>query len=297
MIKHISFLTFFLISFIGVSQCEVNTLQGPMIADPPGSYSCQVLNGDFIIDENLFDADSMDRTAFMNAITGELFETIVGIRIPTDTSFVYDLGSGPTLFENVEIISIGIASVVGIPMGFEWECVGGPETPDVCTWSGGDYGCIRFFSNGPVDAGLSGSGIQAYPLNVLLDVSASYELFGVPVPITLTVDDLLNYYVLVIEEGNVSSSGEIIDARDFSFIGTFPNPAKDYFTLQYGNDIPGEVDIKIYDILGNLVVCENYTSVLGYNEIIFDVSKLVSGVYTLSLSNNSESVIERIIIQ
>ena len=44
-------------------------------------------------------------------------------------------------------------------------------------------------------------------------------------------------------------------------------------------------------------MCKNYSSVLGYNEIIFDASKLVSGVYTLSLSNNSESVIERIIIQ
>ena len=298
MMKNISFLILFFLTVRLFSQCEVNTLQGPMIADPAESYSCQILNGDFITDQSLFNTDSMDRTALPNAIVGQLYSTSVGLRIPTDSSFVYELTPGdPQLFENVAIVSIGINSVEGIPMGFSWECVGGPETPTDCTWSGGDYGCIRFFSEGSVDAGLSGSGMQAYPLNVLLDVSAIYYIFSVPVPIELTIEDLLNYYVLVIEEDNTSSSGDILDAKQFGHLGNFPNPAGDYFTVQYGNDKPSKIDFKLYDILGNLVAFEVYHSTIGYNEITFDSTKLISGIYTYTLSNNLELITEHIIIK
>jgi hypothetical protein len=295
MIKNLFFLTFFMFSYIVFSQCDINEQQSSMIADPDGAYSMQIIEGEVSLAPLVEGYDTL--TAFPNALTGELYETVVGIRIPTDTSFVYDLGSGPQLFENVQINSIGINSVEGIPMGFSWECVGGPADPSICTWSGGDYGCIRFFSDGIVDAGLAGSGIQGYPLNVLLDVDASYELFGIPVPITLTVDDLLNYYVLVIEEGNNSSNGEILDVRNFAVIAGFPNPAIDNFIIQYGNDIVSEIDFRVYDMLGNLVFSKYYNSIIGYNEIVFDTSKLFSGIYTLTLSNNSELITERIIVK
>ena len=122
--------------------------------------------------------------------------------------------------------------------------------------------------------------------------------FGFPIVIdNLVVDDLLDYYVLVIEEGNTSSSGEILDAKQFGHLGHFPNPAGDYFTIQYGNDKPSKIDFKLYDILGNLVAFEVYHSTIGYNEITFDATKLISGIYTYTLSNNLELITEHIIIK
>ena len=295
MLKHLSFLLIFMLSSIVVSQCDMNENQGPMIADPDGSYTMQIIDGTVSLDPLVAGYDTL--TAFPNALSGGLYETVVGVRIPNDTSFVYDLGSGPQLFENVQINTIGINSVEGIPMGFSWECVGGPATPEVCTWEGGDYGCIRFFSEDVVDAGLAGAGTQAYPLNVLLDVDASYDLFGIPVPITLTVDDLLNYYVLVIEEGNNSSNNEILDARKFGVFSSFPNPASENCIIQYGNNIASEIDFRVYDMLGNLVFSKYYHSTVGYNEILFDSSKLLSGIYTFTLSNNTELITERIIVK
>ena len=263
-----------------------------MIANPADSYEMQLINGDISLEP--FDAAYDTLTALPHAIGGELYETVVGVRIPNDTSFVYDLGtgSGPQLFEDVQINTISISTISGLPMGFSWECVGGPSTPSSCEWTGGDYGCIRIHSTNTVDALLAG----AYPLNVILDVSAEYEVFGIPFPVDVTEDQLVNYFVLVIEDGN-NSSIEVLNANKCDFLGAFPNPAIDHFMIQYANDIVGDVNLKIHDVLGNLVVSNQYTSELGYNEIKFDINSLRSGIYTFSLSNGNEFLTERIIVK
>ena len=300
MMKQIFFLTIFFCSFIAFSQCEVNEDQAPFLADPVGSYNMQLINNEVSV---FLEAGYDTLTAFPNAIEGDLYEAVVGVRIPNDTSFVYELTPGePQLFENVQINSISINSVlisesttgaVDLPSGFSWDCVGGDGSSD-CIWAGGDYGCISFTFGGEVPSGFLG----AHRINVLLDVNASYELFpGVPVPIELTVDDLLNYYVLVIEESSSNTAiSEVVDSRNFSMIGISPNPAQDYLALQYGNSHNGLVDLKVYDILGNLVETMQYNSVLGYNKITLNTSELITGIYTVILSNNSESIIERVII-
>ena len=107
MIKHISFFTFFLFSCIAFAQCDVNENQAPFLADPEGSYSIQLIDG-MVSSEPLTEGyDTL--TAFPNAIEGSLYEAVVGVRIPNDTSFVYDLGSGPQLFENVQTNQSGFS--------------------------------------------------------------------------------------------------------------------------------------------------------------------------------------------
>tara|TARA_B100000902_G_C27308183_1_gene916823 strand:- start:1013 stop:1921 length:909 start_codon:yes stop_codon:yes gene_type:complete len=302
MIKHISFFTFFLFSLISFSQCDVNENQAPFLADPVGAYNMQLIEG--VISLEPLDANFDTLTAFPSAIEGQLYEAVVGVRIPNDTSFVYELTPGePQLFENVQINSISINSVeisestsgaLDLPPGFSWDCVGGTTTPSECTWAGGDYGCISFGFDAEVPTGFSG----AHRINVLLDVSATYELFpGVPIPIDITVDDLLNYYVLVIEEGDNTDISEVIDSRIFSLISVSPNPAQDFITFKYGNSDISPVEFKVYDILGNLVMSKSCDSMFGYNETTLETKELISGIYTISLSNNLENIISRIIIK
>ena len=287
MIKKLLYLTFIFGTFIGSSQCDVNMMQGPMIADPDGAYDMHLIDGEISLDI-IAGYDTL--TAFPNALIGQSYETIVGLRVPNDTTFAYDLaGNGePTLFEDVEIGTISINTVEGMPDGFAWECV-----PGNCSWTGGQYGCIRIFSDEPVSSDLIG----AHQLNFLLDVEATYSVAGFPLPIEVTVDDLLDYYVLVIsEEQNNAFIGEVVDARHFSLISTFPNPARDHLTIQYGSQNKDEIDVKIYDILGNVVAHKTHIAKAGLNEFVFNSFNLVSGIYTLSLSNNSKAIMERIII-
>ena len=298
MIKQLFFFTFILMSFIGFSQCDVNTQQAPFLADPAGSYDAQITDGML---STILISGNDTLTAFPTAFEGGVWDAVVGVRIPNDTSFVYDLGSGPTLFEDVQIVNIGINSVVvsestngltSLPTGFSWDCVGGDGSTN-CSWSGGDYGCIRFGFDSPIESDLAG----AYRLTVNLDVSATYEAFGFPIPIELVEETLLNYYVLVISDEQNASYTEIVDTRNFSFIGTFPNPANENFTIQYGNKLSETINIKLYDILGNMLLDERHESTPGYNEAQFDASNLSSGIYTVSVSNSEQQMIKRIIIE
>ena len=184
---YLSFIAFFLISLTGLSQCDINTMQGPMIADPDGSYNVQIIDGEGVTGPFLAGYDTL--TAFPNPIIGQPYETVIGVRIPNDTTLIYDLaGNGePTLFEDVAIGTMSINTVEGMPDGFSWECV-----PGNCSWTGGEYGCIRIFSDAPVSSELTG----LYQLNFLLDVEAIYSIAGFPLPIEVTIDDLLDYYVL-----------------------------------------------------------------------------------------------------
>ena len=299
MIKQLFFFTFFLTSFIGFSQCDVNTQQAPFLADPAGSYNIQIIENAISLEPLISGYDTL--TAFPNAFEGAAWSAVVGVRIPNDTSFVYDLGNGPELFEDVQINSIGINSVIvtestngilDLPTGFTWDCVGGDGGSN-CEWTGGDYGCIRFGFDDPIAPGLTG----AYRLTVKLDVSATYAFLGIPIPIDLVEETLLDYYVLVISDEQNTSSSEIIDTRNFSFIGTFPNPANDHFIIKYGNKLSENVNVKLYDILGNVLLNKNHESTQGYNEVEFDTSNLSSGIYTISVSNSEKQMMKRIVIE
>jgi len=285
-------------SFIGFSQCDVNTQQAPFLADPAGSYDMHIIDNEV----SLFLQAGFDTlTAFPTAFEGAVWDAVVGVRIPNDTSFVYDLGSGDQLFEDVQINNIGINSVIVtestngmtiLPSGFSWDCVGGDGSSN-CNWAGGDYGCIRFGFDSPIAPGYAG----AYRLTVKLDVSATYSFAGIPIPIELVEETLLNYYVLVISDEQNASFSEIINVREFSLIGTFPNPANDNFTVQYGNRSSEDISVKLYDILGNVLLNESHESMPGYNEVQFDASNLSSGIYTVSVSNSAQQMIKRIVIE
>ena len=294
MMKNLLFITFALASsFLFAQDCVVNTNQAPFIDDPDGAYSMQLDGNTINNDELSFVAELDTLTALPHALTGEIFSTSVGVRIPADTSLVYDLGSGPQLFEGVEITSISITSIDGLPMGFDFSC-----DNTECNWAGGDYGCASLYTINPVDPVLSGGGIQAYPLNFILTVDANYSLFGIPVPLTdIVVDDLLDYYVLVVEESNNSSINDIIDSRQFAYLGTTPNPATSNCTIQYGNDENSIIDFKLFDVLGNLVFSNTYQSKVGYNQIDLDLNHFDSGIYTFIMSNDYNNITKRIIVK
>jgi len=307
MTKHLSFLLFFFASYLAFSQCNPDPNQGAIIANPAGSYDMQLNNNVINSDELTFDPLMDTLTAFPHAMAGMDFTADVTIRVPVDTALYYDLDNNGEIdqateyFEGVSIASMNIADIVGLPIGFSWECVGGvsdsPELGD-CAWSGGDFGCISIKSDGPVNGLLAGNGVQAYPINVILDVSASYLVFGtIPYPVNTQVNDLLDYFVLVVDDGNNVSSSEIIDSRNFKLISAYPNPAKDHFRIQYGNDNMSDVSVNMYDILGNIVVSETHKSAIGYNEILFNSDNLKAGIYTFTLSNDTQSITERIVIK
>ena len=273
----LTFLLIGMIPFFGISQCVPNT----------------DFTGILGLEETAYELTD-STTALSHATVGDSYETFFDMRIPSDTVIEYDLGNGPQLFDPVYLNSIAVNSVTGLPMGFEWECASqdadGNITENTCVFPGGGYGCLRLYSDDVPNV------VGTYPLVVALDIVAEYEVFGIMVPVEVTDDSMLNYLVLIVEEGNNSEIGELVDSREFKGLGTYPNPFGESATIHFGNNNSNDVKFSVFDILGNLVYTDNIKTEIGHNEYVFEKGKLTTGLYTYTLSNGSETISERVII-
>ncbi len=284
-------LTFLLIGFLpflGFSQCVPDTDFTGIVGVADDAYVLEDTTGLNI------GPTVVDPTALPNAYVGDAYETFFNMRIPTDTVIEYDLGQGPQIFDPVYITTIGVNEIQGLPMGFSYECASqdpnGDITDNSCIFPGGGYGCLRLYSDDVPNV------IGTYPLTVALDIVAEYEVFGIMIPVEVTDEDLLNYLVLVVEEGNNSGIGEVIDSREFKSLGTYPNPFSKSTSIHFGNNNSNDVKFSVYDILGNLVFVENINTEIGHNEFSFEKGNLTSGLYTYTISNGTKTISQRVVI-
>ncbi|MDX1702350.1 MAG: 5'-nucleotidase C-terminal domain-containing protein, partial [Melioribacteraceae bacterium] len=71
---------------------------------------------------------------------------------------------------------------------------------------------------------------------------------------------------------------------EYALEQNYPNPFNPATTIKYSIPEAGNVELKVYDIIGNeIATLVNETKTPGSYEIIFDASKLASGVYIYSI--------------
>ena len=101
----------------------------------------------------------------------------------------------------------------GLPPGLSYECNGS------CVFLGNSYNCASITGT-PTSAGV-------YPLNIVLDVVAEYEVFGIMVPIEITDDTMLNgVYTLVINNCAIGCTDDLACNYD-------PNATEDDGSCDY----------------------------------------------------------------
>jgi hypothetical protein len=74
-----------------------------------------------------------------------------------------------------------------------------------------------------------------------------------------------------------------------------PNPNSGSFAIEFNNDIELDADLTVHDITGR----EVYNNILAKNKNYFTIenTKLTSGIYFVSITNNNEKQTFKIIIQ
>ena len=80
-----------------------------------------------------------------------------------------------------------------------------------------------------------------------------------------------------------------------SGVNFFPNPSKDFVEISSNQQLYGECDIKIYNMLGKMVLNETYSN-FG-NKQILNLEHLQSGSYIIELENNQETKQQKLIIE
>lgn len=77
----------------------------------------------------------------------------------------------------------------------------------------------------------------------------------------------------------------------FENVNIYPNPIKNYVSIELKSKIENNASIKLIDINGRIVINENLTS----NIKNIDLSKINSGIYILEIENGKEKLVKKLI--
>jgi len=79
-------------------------------------------------------------------------------------------------------------------------------------------------------------------------------------------------------------------------LNNFPNPYTGNTEIVFGSREQKQMTFTVYNVLGQMVHNENFSSVAGKNTIQFDGSKLESGMYFYSISDGINTVTNRMVV-
>lgn len=77
----------------------------------------------------------------------------------------------------------------------------------------------------------------------------------------------------------------------------YPNPVNQEMTISITSEMEDDIEIRIVDITGKVLLQQNHSLVLGENKLIVGLSNLPSGAYFTHITGNRLNVVEKIIKQ
>jgi hypothetical protein len=81
----------------------------------------------------------------------------------------------------------------------------------------------------------------------------------------------------------------------FSVVELKPNPTKDRFDLSFEIEKDQMVNIDLLDGTGKVLRSDEYKAKLGINNINFDLSNYVKGLYTVRITSEGESIVRKVV--
>lgn len=211
-------------------------------------------------------------TGLAPGVVGQAYSQEMQLRVPLDT-LVDLLGTGtPSL---VPITSITLTAFNNLPAGLTYAC-----NPPTCVFPGGTNGCV-LISGTPVVAG------TFVPLAV---TSTLGTVFGFPV----TQVDTIDYYVITI---NNSSTG-LYESTSTAFLmdQNTPNPTDEVTAIRFFLPHPGEVDFRMFNMIGKEVYRNLLNGEQGENSFRIDSRLFSEGVYMYSMTYDQVTLSRRMVI-
>ena len=99
-------------------------------------------------------------------------------------------------------------------------------------------------------------------------------------------------WTYMLTTGSTSSINQLVQINNTLLV--YPNPGRDKITLSFNNNIINQIDLKIVNQLGNIVLNQTFSENLP---ITISLSQFCSGVYFVyAVVNNQEQYHEKIII-
>lgn len=98
-------------------------------------------------------------------------------------------------------------------------------------------------------------------------------------------------------DGYAKTTGfkKVEESSTISTLKAYPNPVSDEVNVRFYSTKAAQVAIDIVDVAGKVVVHKDYTTVAGMQQVSISTSVLVSGIYTLRISNGEEERTTKIV--
>lgn len=188
----------------------------------------------------------------------------------------------------INVNALTLNSVIGLPEGLEYEC----NVPD-CSYTPDDkVGCITVF--GKVT---SADFLGDNEITVQATVSSLFDI-AIEFPNPLIAPG--TYSVYVKEEGSDNCT-EYVNTTELETsidnLRLFPNPASDMITIEANVSEAGNYTCQIRNILGAVVMEQNFNTVAGPNTITFSVDQLSNGMYTYILTDGQAALSRKFVVQ
>lgn len=191
---------------------------------------------------------------------GQYYQAVISAMIPTDTVFL-----GMT----VQIDSIGVTNVIGLPAGLTWIT----DSPNNF-WHGGQKGCLLIEGTTTVE------GVH----NLKIALIAHGGLPGLP----LTVPDTIKFYKIDMQPSGVTSHAR----ENFTIGKAFPNPANEFTTIEVLTSKNEQASFTLYNLVGTVISESKHQLSPGMNNLTISLKQFPSGMYFYKISNG-ENVITR----
>ncbi len=185
-----------------------------------------------------------------------------------------------------DVDELELISINGLPDGLSYGC----HEPN-CDIPPGIITCA--WVDGTVD-GTVADGV--YPIEILVNVYATGNVFGVNVPIDLysiegSYEEIPGYKIIV---GNTSSTKNI-QTSEYSLRQNIPNPSNGQTSIEFITPISQTLVFSVVDILGKEIYSKEINSQLGVNQINLN-QELDHGVYFYSIYNDNIRLTKRMVV-
>jgi len=161
-----------------------------------------------------------------------------------------------------------------LPFGFTMK-------PNKTGWKGGTRGCVEI-SGSPADS-MRG---KTYQLVIYTTAHALSGSASVPIPLS-------GYRIVMDSTLGIST----FESNDFSLEQNTPNPFSLATFINFTSPSQENCQFTVYNILGAVVYCQSIVAKTGKNAILFSAASLPSGIYLYKLSNATQTITRRMIVE
>jgi hypothetical protein len=180
-------------------------------------------------------------------------------------------------FGTFQIAKIVIDNIGNLPPGLNYETNSDTFFVDTAY-------CISLFGI-PTQAGIFDLEISVIPF-VYLDIGGDLILFeSDPV-----VDDT-SLTIIVREPSGLDK----FSGKSFALLESSPNPFRSSTRIGFYSGTQAPFELKIYNLIGKLILKEHIDGSAGLNYFIFDGRSLQPGTYLCNISGNGQSVTQKIV--